>query len=183
MKKPTSYLLFTLGAAGILLAALAALRLLHRYPLIASLTGIVLLTLAALALLRHRLPPLLCPRRTAERQLAALLQRSPQTTLLYYDTPEEDAGPALLLSARLEHREGLTAFRLSLPADHPDLPGLLSLPPGAELTAVFPLSPTQNLQFTGTASPLPASGSRRTLLFTPQAFRLPHHSRPIPIQK
>ena len=181
MKKPSSYLIFALGSAAILLTAAAALRLFWRRPLAASLLGAGLLAAGMLALLWRRLPPLLCPYRTAERQLAALLRRSPRASLLYYDAPEEDAGPSLLLSADVERREGLQVLLLSLPAGHPDLPLLLSLPPAADLTAVFIISPSQSLQLTGEFTLLSRDESRRFLRLRPHTLRLPGRAKPLPV--
>ena len=173
MKNRKALLFFLLGTAVILLAAVGILLLLHRNPMLASLIGALLVAAGAAALLLHCLPPLLCPRWTAERQLTALLRKSPCATLLYCDSPEEEVPPTLSLPACVDHREGLKSFQLSLPAGHPDLPGLLALPTGAELTLLRPVSPAKSLQFTGTASPLPTGIPQTAVLFTPQALRLP----------
>ena len=170
MKNRKALLFFLLGTAVILLAAVGILLLLHRNPMLASLIGALLVAAGAAALL------LLCPRRTAERQLTALLRKSPCATLLYCDSPEEEVPPTLSLPACVDHREGLKSFQLSLPAGHPELPGLLALPTGAELTLLLPVSPAKSLQSTG----IPQTA----VLFTPQALRLPHctPNRTIPLR-
>ena len=176
MKNRKALLFFLLGTAVILLAAVGILLLLHRNPMLASLIGALLVAAGAAALFLHCLPPLLCPRRTAERQLTALLRKSPCATLLYCDSPEEEVPPTLSLPACVDHREGLKSFQLSLPAGHPELPGLLALPTGAELTLLLPVSPAKSLQSTG----IPQTA----VLFTPQALRLPHctPNRTIPLR-
>ncbi len=183
MKNRKALLFFLLGTTVILLAAAGIFLLLRRTPLLASLIGALLVAAGAAALLLHCLPPLLCPRRTAERQLTALLRKSPCGTLLYCDSPEEEVPPTLSLPVCVDRREGLKIFQLSLPAGHLDLPGLLALPAGTELTLLLPVSPAKSLQFTGTASPLPTGLPQKALLFTPQALRLPHctPNRTIPL--
>lgn len=179
MKSKRALVLFLSGTAVILLAAGGLVCLLHRHPLAASLAGLLLLAAGTLALLMRHLPLLLCPRRAAERQLSTLLEGSPEITLLYCGSPEEDAVPDLTVPARVERREGLRALLLALPAGASDLPALLALPPDAELTAVVPAGPAEVLLLTGTAAPLPGGGPCR-LRFTLRSIRLPGRRRPVP---
>ncbi len=182
MRNRKSLIFFLLGTTAILIAAAGLLLLLHRHPAAAFFTGAALLIAGAGTILFRRLPLWLAPRREAERQLTALLRKSTQATLLYYDSPEEEAGPALVITTRVERREGLEFLRLTLPAEHPDLPALLTLPSGAELTLVLLAGPTSSLQFSGTISPLAADGDRGCLRFAVRTLRLPHLSRPLLIQ-
>ena len=184
MKNRKALLFLLLGTAVILLATAGIILLLRRTPLLASLIGALLVAAGAAALLLHCLPPLLCPRRTAERQLTALLRKSPCGTLLYCDSPEEEVPPTLSLPVCVDRREGLKIFQLSRPAGPHDHPGRLARPPGPELTLLLPVSPAKSLQFTGTASPLPTGLPQKALLFTPQALRLPHctPNRTIPLR-